>query len=231
VHEEPEDVDEGEGGEGGEGAEEGEQQEEEEGDSEGEQTSRGYVVTGVVSDEGEGNPEVMRQYQRELEDDERALEEDSSDDDDDDDDGSEDHVPWHYWHNYDFSQCTLNSGENVPLDYTENEVCEDAIYPNTTHLKDAVKQWSTLTLHREFRVVKSSPRIYDVCCKKEDCSFRVYAYMRKWDNYLQVKAIDPPSIDPYQQYIDYLEDVVIYNLKSGIANSVSELSLKAQFRP
>jgi hypothetical protein len=228
VHEEPEDVDEGGGGEGGEGAEEGEQQEEEEGDSEGEQTSRGYVVTGVVIDEGEGNPEVMRQYQRELEDDERALEEDSSDDDDDE---SEDHVPWHYWQNYDFSQCTVNSGENVPWDYTENEVCEDAIYPNTTHLKDAVKQWSTLTLHREFRVVKSSPRIYDVCCKKEDCSFRVYAYMRKWDNYLQVKAIDPPSIDPYQQYIDYLEDVVIYNLKSGIANSVSELSLKAQFRP
>jgi hypothetical protein len=37
VHEEAEDVDEGEGGEEGEGAEEGEQQEEEEGDSEGEQ--------------------------------------------------------------------------------------------------------------------------------------------------------------------------------------------------
>jgi hypothetical protein len=42
----------------------------------------------------------MRQYQRELEADERALEEDSSDDDDDDDDDndndeSEDHVPLH----------------------------------------------------------------------------------------------------------------------------------------
>jgi hypothetical protein len=85
VHEEAEDVDEGEGGE------EGEQQEEEEGDSEGEQASRGYVVTGVIA-EGEENPEVMRQYQRELEADERALEEDSSDDDDDE---SEDHVPLH----------------------------------------------------------------------------------------------------------------------------------------
>jgi hypothetical protein len=56
VHEEAEDVDEG-------GAEEGEQQEEEEGDSEGEQASRGYVVTDFI-DEGEVNPEVMRQYQR-----------------------------------------------------------------------------------------------------------------------------------------------------------------------
>jgi hypothetical protein len=57
-------------------------------------------------------PRGERQYQRELEADERALEEDSSDDDDDDDD-DEDHVPWD-WPNYDFSQCTVNSGENVP---------------------------------------------------------------------------------------------------------------------
>jgi hypothetical protein len=53
------------------------------------------------------------------------------------------------------------------------------MYPSTSHLKDVVKQWSTLTLYREFRVVKSSPRIYDVCCIKDDCSFRVYAYMGK----------------------------------------------------
>jgi hypothetical protein len=35
------------------------------GDSEGEQASKGYVVTGVI-DKGEENPEVMRQYQRSL---------------------------------------------------------------------------------------------------------------------------------------------------------------------
>jgi hypothetical protein len=67
-------------------------------------------------------------------------------------------VPWD-WQNYDFSQCIVNSGENVPWEYTENEVCEDAMYPSTAHLKDAVKQWSTLTLY----MVKSSPRIYLVC--------------------------------------------------------------------
>jgi hypothetical protein len=177
VHEEVEDVDEGGGGEEGEGAEEGkdaeegEQEEEEEGDSEGERASRGYVVTCVI-DEGVVNLEMMRQYQRELEADERALEEDSSDDDD------EDHVPLH-WRNYDFSRCTINTGENVPREYTENEVCAGAMYLSTAHLKDAVKLWSTLTLHRKFRVVKSFPRIYDVCCIKNDCSFRVYAYMGK----------------------------------------------------
>jgi hypothetical protein len=98
VHEEPKDVHEREGGEEGECGEEGKQQEEEEGDFEGEQTSRGYVVTGFI-DEGEGNPEVMRHYQRELETDECALEEDSSTDDYDQ---SEDHVPWD-WQDYDFS--------------------------------------------------------------------------------------------------------------------------------
>jgi hypothetical protein len=63
------------------------------------------------------------------------------------------------------------------------------MFPSTAHLKDAVKQWSTLTLHREFRVVKSSPKIYDVCCMKDGCSFRVYAYMGKWDNYIHVKEV------------------------------------------
>jgi hypothetical protein len=66
----------------------------------------------------------------------------------------------------------------VPLEYTENEVIVGAMYPSTTHVNDAVKQWSTLTLHRGFRVVKSSPRIYDVHCKKE-CAFRLYAYKGK----------------------------------------------------
>jgi hypothetical protein len=45
------------------------------------------------------------------------------------------------------------------------------MYPITAHVKDAVKQWSSLTLHRQFRVVKTSLRIYDVHCKKEDCAF------------------------------------------------------------
>jgi hypothetical protein len=71
VHEKAEDLHEREGVDGV-----GEHQEEEVAE-EGDETH--FVVTGVV-DEGEGNLEVMRQYERELEDDERALGEDSSDD-------------------------------------------------------------------------------------------------------------------------------------------------------
>jgi hypothetical protein len=28
--------------------------------------------------------------------------------------------------------------------------------------------------------------------------------------------VDPPAIDPYQQYINYLEDVVIFNLRQEL---------------
>jgi hypothetical protein len=33
--------------------------------------------------------------------------------------------------------------------------------------------------------------------------------------------VDPPTIDPYQQYIDYLEDVVIYNLKQELSEALA----------
>jgi hypothetical protein len=65
------------------------------------------------------------------------------------------------------------------------------MYLSTAHVKDAVKQWSTLTLHREFRVVKSSPKIHEVHCKKPDCAFRVYAYKGKWDHYIEVREVVP----------------------------------------
>jgi hypothetical protein len=32
--------------------------------------------------------------------------------------------------------------------------------------------------------------------------------------------VDPPTIDPYLQYIDYLEDVVIYNLKHQLSEAL-----------
>jgi hypothetical protein len=36
------------------------------------------------------------------------------------------------------------------------------MYKSAVEVKDAVKRWAILTLQREFRVVKSSPHIYDV---------------------------------------------------------------------
>jgi hypothetical protein len=33
--------------------------------------------------------------------------------------------------------------------------------------------------------------------------------------------VDPPAIDPYQQYIDYLEDVIIYNLNRELSEALA----------
>ena len=177
---------EGEGAEEGEeGAEEGEEGEEgaDEEEEAGVEVDDELPFEGAGEiDEGEENPEVLRQYNREAEDDERALEEDSSDDEDDV------HVPAH-WQSYDFSQLTVNPGQDVPWEYRENEVSVGAMYSNAGDLKDAVKGWATLTLQREFRVAKSSPHIYDVCCVNPDCPFRVHAYKGKWKDYWEVTIV------------------------------------------
>jgi hypothetical protein len=34
-------------------------------------------------------------------------------------------------------------------------------------------------------------------------------------------CVDPPAIDPYQQYINYLEDVVIFNLRQELASALA----------
>jgi hypothetical protein len=57
-------------------------------------------------DEGEVNEELLRRYEMEANGDERGLEEDSSDDEDDP------LVP-RDWDNYNFSQLSVNAGENV----------------------------------------------------------------------------------------------------------------------
>jgi hypothetical protein len=53
------------------------------------------------------------------------------------------------------------------------------MYKAAVEVKDAVKRWSTLTLQREFREVKSSPHIYDVQCLKSNCLFRVIEQVEK----------------------------------------------------
>jgi hypothetical protein len=52
----------------------------------------------------------------------------------------------------------------VAWEYRENAVYVGTMYKSAVEVKDAVKRWPTLTLQKEFRVVKSSPHIYDVHC-------------------------------------------------------------------
>ena len=134
------------------------------------------------ADEGENIPEIVEEFQREGEQQQNAMNDDSSDDDDDY------HVP-HNWSGYDFSKLSVNEGEAVPCEYRQNEVCIGSVYTNSDNRKEAIKHWSTLSLQRQFKVVKSSPRTYDVRCVRSECPFRVYASMGKWQDFWEIKKI------------------------------------------
>ena len=58
-------------------------------------------------------------------------------------------------------------------------LCRGAKYPRIETVKDAVKFWVIL-LRKEFRVVKSSSKEYEVKCVNDDCTWRVYAYKGKY---------------------------------------------------
>ena len=136
------------------------------------------------ADEGENIPEIVEEFQREGEEQHNAMNDDSSDDDDDDDEDY--HVP-HNWSGYEFSKLSVNEGEAVSWEYRQNEVCIGSMYANSDNMKEAIKRWSTLSLQRQFKVLKSSPRTYDVRCVRSECPFRVYASMGKWQDFWEVK--------------------------------------------
>ena len=115
------------------------------------------------------------------------MNDDSSNDDDDDDDDDY-HVP-HNWSGYDFSKLSVNEGEAVPWEYRQNEVSIGSVYANSDNMKEAIKYWSTHSLQREFKFVKSSPRTYDVRCVRSECPFRVYASMGKWQDFWEVRKV------------------------------------------
>ena len=48
-------------------------------------------------------------------------------------------------------------------------------YPSIETVKDTVKLWA-ISLRKEFRVVKSSSKEYEVKCVNGDCTWRVHAY-------------------------------------------------------
>ena len=60
-------------------------------------------------------------------------------------------------------------------EYRGNEVVQGATYPNIEAVKDVVRLW-TISLKREFRVVKSGSKEYEVKCVNDGCPWRVYAF-------------------------------------------------------
>jgi hypothetical protein len=115
------------------------QEEEEDGGSSEKEEGDGHTHFEGAIEEGEVNEELLRRYEREANGDERGLEENSSDDEDDP------LVP-RDWDNYNFSQLSVNPGENVAREYRENAVSVGAMYMSAVEVKDVVKRWSTLTI-------------------------------------------------------------------------------------
>ena len=61
----------------------------------------------------------------------------------------------------------------------KNEVVQGATYPNIEAVKNAMRLWA-ISLKREFRVVKSGSKEYEVKCVNAGCPWRVHAFKGKW---------------------------------------------------
>nr|CAH68172.1 H0323C08.14 [Oryza sativa] len=133
-----------------------------------------------MADEGERVGTIVDEMEREDSDNEEADDDASSDEEGD--------VMATDWANEDFSGLVISEGDHVPWEYKENEVIEGARYAHKDEMKEAVKHW-TVSLQREFRVVKSTNYVYEVRCIKEDCPWRVHAYKGKWNDYWKVSIV------------------------------------------
>ena len=75
-------------------------------------------------------------------------------------------------------------------EYRENEVIQGTTYPSIETVKDAVKLWA-ISLRKEFRVVKSSSKEYEMKCVSGDCTWRVYAYKGKYKTHWECSIVTP----------------------------------------
>ncbi len=149
---------------------EGEQAEEEE-----EQSLEVHVTETEAqgqADEGERIPRIVEQMQNEDEEAEQMQQcGDSSDEEGDP-------VPAE-WRKQGFGNTMVQDGRCQEWEYRENEVVQGSKYPTIDAVKEAVKLWS-LSLRKEFRVVKSSSSTYEVKCVNDDFPWRVHAFKRRW---------------------------------------------------
>ncbi len=92
------------------------------------------------------------------------------------------------WSNPGFGNPVAHDARTNEYQYRENEVVKGALYHSSEAVKEAVKNWA-VSLRKEFRVVKSSPRVYDVACVKEGCPWRVHAYKGVMKSYWKVSIV------------------------------------------
>ncbi|WVZ73043.1 hypothetical protein U9M48_021398 [Paspalum notatum var. saurae] len=88
--------------------------------------------------------------------------------------------------------------------------------------KEAVQRWTAKSLKKEFGVVKSSPQVYDVKCIRDDCPFRVHAYMGKYDTFWSVSRIEHHTCileELEVQHRNLTADFVAQHMYSKIVNN------------
>ncbi|WVZ90564.1 hypothetical protein U9M48_036855 [Paspalum notatum var. saurae] len=122
-----------------------------------------------LADEGERIPSIVQQMQNE--DDEFAQAQEIGEGSDEDEDYP---IPGE-WREHGFGNPVVHDAKQQEWEYRENEVVQGAKYASSALLKKAVKLWS-LSLKKEFKVVKSTQSVYDVCCVSEGCPWRLHTY-------------------------------------------------------
>ena len=83
------------------------------------------------------------------------------------------------WKEHGFRNHVAEDVRNQEQEYRENEVVQGATYTNIEAVKDTVRLWA-ISLKREFRVVKSDSKEYEVKCVNDGCPWRVHAFKEKW---------------------------------------------------
>jgi hypothetical protein len=86
------------------------------------------------------------------------------------------------WRQFGFEDCSARNTRASEWEYRENEVLLGSKYPNAEAVKEAIKLWS-LSIRKEFRVVKSSSSVYDVKYVSEGCPWRVHAVKSRWKSH------------------------------------------------
>lgn len=139
------------------------------------------------ADEGEVIPQIVEQMEQEDRDFHQAHDEASDDEDD---------VPVPAeWKSSNFDNLAISEGVSIPWEYRENEVCVGARFGNAEAMKDAIVQWTTISLRRQFRVVKSNKKEYDIKCVMPDCGWRLHAFKGKWVDFWEVSIITEHSCE------------------------------------
>jgi hypothetical protein len=139
-----------------------------------------------VADECERIPAILEQMEEE---DLEAAEMDEVDHNSDDEGYT---VPAE-WEERGFGNPVIQEGKHENWEYRANEVVQGARYKTIDEVKEAVKRWS-ISLRKEFKVVKSGSKEYDVKCIKDDCPWRVHAYKGRWKSHWECKSVGNHSL-------------------------------------